>query len=133
MAKVNEKLNSITFIKETFPDLFKIAKNYYCDKSLYTNYKFTQNPSQKFLLNNYIDLNVTINHVNADYYQGNFYKITLDDLEILKKDYYNELNNTQVNNKLNSLEMLQITSTIDTYLLRMEDLLCKPHLKRINE
>ena len=42
---------------------------------------------------------------------------------------YNELNNTQVNNKFNSLEMLQITSTIDIYLFRMEDLLCKPYLK----
>jgi hypothetical protein len=128
MTSVNEKLNSITFIKETFPQLFKVAKKYYCDKSLYANYNFFKQESHSFSLGDNIDLNLNINIDMPGYYQGNFYKITLEDLNILKNEYLQEL--SKITNKFNSSEMLQITTTLDTYLFRMESLICKPHLNK---
>lgn len=127
---INEKLNSITFIKETFPQLFKVAKKYYCDKSLYTNYKFFQNENNTIALRDNVDLHLNIKMEHPGYYQGNFYKITPEDLDILKKVYCNELKNTQIDNNFNSSEMLQITSALDIYLFRMESLICKPHLNK---
>jgi hypothetical protein len=128
MTSVNEKLNSITFIKETFPQLFKIAKKYYCDKSLYANYNFFKQDSHNFSLGDNVDLQLNINLQHPDYYQGNFYIITQEDLNILKNEYCNEL--SKINNKFSSSEMLQITSTLDTNLFRMESLICKPHLNK---
>jgi hypothetical protein len=128
MNKVNEKLNSITFIKETFPQLFKIAKKYYCDKSLYANYNFFKQNSHHFVLSDYINLELNVNLNHQDYYQGNFYIVTLEDLNLLKNEYLQEL--SKITNKFSSSEMLQITTTLDTYLFRMESLLCKPHLNK---
>jgi hypothetical protein len=128
MNKVNEKLNSITFIKETFPQLFKVAKKYYCDKSLYANYNFFKQSSHTFSLGDNIDLNLNINLEHPDYIQGNFYIVTQEDLNILKNEYLQEL--SKITNKFSSSEMLQITTTLDTYLFRMESLLCKPHLNK---
>ena len=126
---IKEELNSITYIKENFPELFKKSKKYYCDKSLYANYNFFNTKNHNIVLgdNIQLDLTITLNE-DPDYYQGNFYKISTFDIEELKSVYCKELNNVKINNNFNDQELLQITSTLDKYLFRMESILCKPSL-----
>ncbi len=115
-------LNSITFIKNTFPKLVLLGQKYYCAKSKYTNEQFLKNLDNSLLLGNNVDFKLNLN-LNTN----NLYK--LDDTHPInthktKLDYLEELYNVKSQFKFNDTQILILTSTMDKYFFNFEQKLC---------